>query len=228
MPNHITNRLIIKASEDRVREVLGFIKGETEERTPMYIDFNKIVPMPNELDISSGSEGEMGKIYILSKCKRYMPNDWDKELIRRFEQLPDDRKKSCLELGMKYLMNQAKYGHATWYEWCIENWGTKWNAYDQRFDSPNIVWFNTAWSGVTELIQKLSEKFPDVEFDYAYADEDTGSNTGTGTIQNGVISMYYPDNQSKEAYELAFELSPEYQDNYELTEDGYKYKEEEE
>ena len=39
-----------------------------------------------------------------------------------------------------------------------------------------MLWFDTAWAGVPLLIQTLSEKFPDIEFLYAYADEDLGSN----------------------------------------------------
>lgn len=228
MPNHITNRLIIKASEDRVREVLGFIKGETEYRTPMHMDFNTIISMPEALDISSGIEGELGMKYLLAKQKRFFRTTEEQKSIDSVENMSLDRQDRVIALGKRYLLNLVFFGATTWYDWCIENWGTKWNAYDQRFEAPNTIWFNTAWSGVADLIQKLSKKFPDVEFDYTYADEDTGSNTGTGAIKDGVISMHYPDNQSNEAYDLAFELNPEYRDNYELTEDGYKYKEEKE
>ena len=32
---------------------------------------------------------------------------------------------------MQITQEQAKYitGYSTWYDWCHDNWGTKWNAY---------------------------------------------------------------------------------------------------
>lgn len=97
-----------------------------------------------------------------------------------------------------------KYGYPTWYEWSIATWGTKWNAYHQNFEEPNILWFDTAWNGVPQLIQKLSAIFPDVEFHYAYADEDLGFNTGRGTARNGEINMTIPEGGSNEAFEIMF------------------------
>lgn len=97
-----------------------------------------------------------------------------------------------------------KYGYTTWYEWSIATWGTKWNAYHQDFEEPSILWFDTAWNGVPLLIQKLSEIFPDVEFHYAYADEDLGFNTGRGTARNGEINMTIPEGGSNEAFEIMF------------------------
>jgi hypothetical protein len=42
-----------------------------------------------------------------------------------------------------------KVFRATWYEWSIANWGTKWNAYSQepteRTDDTLILRFQTAW-----------------------------------------------------------------------------------
>ena len=64
-----------------------------------------------------------------------------------------------------------------------------------------MLWFDTAWAGVPLLIQTLSEKFPDIEFLYAYADEDLGSNVGKGIIRNGETDMTFPDNGSNEAFE---------------------------
>lgn len=227
MPNHITNRLVINANEVRVQEILGFLKGDNQKSgSSLYIDFNKIIPMPSELEIESGSRGDIGKAYILSRQKGHPLSQHEQSIIQYFEEYSDEEKKSCLELGMRYIMNQAKYGFETWYEWCQANWGTKWNAYNQNFEAPNTIWFDTAWSGVPELMQKLSMIFPDAEFNYAYADENTGSNTGTGTIKNGELAMYYPANQSNDAYELCFELNPNKEGYYKLTDEGYKYKEE--
>ena len=50
MPNYVTNRLEINADSETVQKVMNFLKGESEEdNMPCYIDFNKIIPMPEEL-----------------------------------------------------------------------------------------------------------------------------------------------------------------------------------
>lgn len=53
MPNWVRNELSIVTFDDNKRkEVLEFIKGE--EDTPLDIDFNKIIPMPEELHDNGG------------------------------------------------------------------------------------------------------------------------------------------------------------------------------
>ena len=32
------------------------------------------------------------------------------------------------ELEAKSKANKEKYGYANWYDWCVSNWSTKWNA----------------------------------------------------------------------------------------------------
>lgn len=39
---------------------------------------------------------------------------------------PDD----ILKLGKTAVTNFINYGSTGWYDWAIENWGTKWNSYD--------------------------------------------------------------------------------------------------
>lgn len=96
-------------------------------------------------------------------------------------------------------------------------------TYHQDFEEPNILWFDTAWSDVPQLIQKLSEKFPDVEFHYAYADEDLGFDTGKGTIRNGEINMTIPEGGSNEAFEIMFFVKLGMDEYFELTDEGYKW-----
>lgn len=73
------------------------------------------------------------------------------------------------------------------------------------------------------LIQKLSEIFPEVEFHYAYADEDLGFNVGRGIFKNGEIDMTIPDGGSREAFEIVFFVNPDIEECLELTDEGYKW-----
>lgn len=94
--------------------------------------------------------------------------------------------------------------------WARNHWGTKWNAYGQIDERSNedTIFFETAWSGVPELIQKIAWIFPEIEIEYSFADEDLGSGNC------GIYRFKYDEvkeqinylSQSKEAYELSFDL----------------------
>ena len=79
----------------------------------------------------------------------------------------------------------------------------------------------------------MSEKYPEVIFEYSWADEDIGSNVGTATYQYGEMTeSHIPDNGSVEAYEMAAEIRCEdlaEDRSLYLTPDGsaYEYREEE-
>lgn len=99
-----------------------------------------------------------------------------------------------------------------WYSWNIDNWGTKWAAYDSEISEPDddgmmIVQFDTAWSHPLPVVEALSRKFPDESIDVMYADEDLGQNLGMYTIQNGEITYEAPVREgSPEALELACQI----------------------
>ena len=225
MPNYVTNRLEINADSETVQKVMNFLKGESEEdNMPCYIDFNKIIPMPEELLIEASSSGELGMQYLIAMQRKPFYSLDDLKAIQRVEGMQEEARKEVLQLGASYLSNLEKYGYPTWYEWSIATWGTKWNACHQDFEEPNILWFDTAWEGVPLLIQTLSEIFPDVEFQYAYADEDLGSNVGKGTIRNGETDMTFPDNGSNDAFEIVFFVKPGLEEYLELTNEGYRWK----
>ena len=93
-------------------------------------------------------------------------------------------------------------------DWSIINWGTKWNAYDIEKIDDYTISFNTAWSFPEPVIKALSKMFPKIGVNIKWADEDTGSNCGEIQYKNGIeVFSNVPDDQSKEAYELSFEIN---------------------
>ena len=66
-----------------------------------------------------------------------------------------------------------KTGAKNWYDWCCQNWGTKWGAYDVDFTPHTkrgaLLSFRSAWSPpADQVFQALSEKFPDLTFEIEY------------------------------------------------------------
>ena len=61
MPNWVQNRLTIYGQETEVEKCLLFCKSEDSD-----FDFNKIVPMPQTLDVSESSDSVQAAAYIYS------------------------------------------------------------------------------------------------------------------------------------------------------------------
>jgi hypothetical protein len=189
MPNHITT--VIEINDTNFEAIQFMINKDKEEHC---FDFERIIPKPKELAIEAGSFGQMGYEYLQG-------ND------NALDMLNDENKKRAIELGKQYQSNMEKYNAFNWYDWCVQNWGTKWNSYELYTDDDNMISFQTAWSHPLPVIEALSKKFPEAIFDVKFADEDVSYNVGRYQMKNGVIIMdNSPVNGSKEAYELYFEI----------------------
>jgi hypothetical protein len=235
MPNWVRTRLTFNGEQSRIDELKKFVTGEEESVGATYtilFDFNKIIPMPEELNIESGSSGDWGMRYLLLNAKsKFLWSDDDRSFMERMEKQKEENPESFnrdIELGKKYLNNIAKYGYKDWYDWACSNdgWNTKWNACEVEWTDENQVEFETAWSFCFNVVIQLSKKFPDIAIEFSYADEDCSSNTGTGTIKNGdEIDCEYPDTGDNRAYEIYLSLHPEYEDElvYDPDLDTYKW-----
>ena len=138
MPNHVTTGLTVKHEDPKKIEELKkkvIVNDEDGER----FDFDKLIPMPESLHITSGSSTDLGMACYDDKkfesyrgypwfAERY-PNVKTKEDLRK-EVAKDEFNKDALREGKQAIENIAKYGYKDWYDWSIDNWGTKWNAYE--------------------------------------------------------------------------------------------------
>lgn len=86
------------------------------------------------------------------------------------------------------------------------------------------LYFETAWSGVPYLFYKLAVLFPTCTLTYRFADEDLGNNVGHLIFNGTNVEDLTPPFHSKEAMELAFELSwGGIPDEYEWSEEHEEY-----
>jgi hypothetical protein len=91
-----------------------------------------------------------------------------------------------------------------WYDWAVENWGTKWDLDENpllpdSFQDKEILFdFDTAWSPPMGVINALSEKFPDDHFVLQYLETGMGF-CGEASFSDGA----FIDNQSSEDKEVA-------------------------
>jgi hypothetical protein len=223
MPNHIQNRLEIIGDQLQVNNVRSFIKGNNDSQ----IDFNKIIPMPEELG------GEINSLVVTAAKYALKMELSSNPLLGALQAMNRDKADSPLSFSeedwkhfIQCLNNARNHGFVYWYDWSVANWGTEWNAYqtpDER-DTENIIFYQTAWSSSEKIVMKLSGLFPELRFKLSYADEASGSNVGVITFQAGKTVLFSRiKNQSKEAYELYFELHPGRQADYKLVGETYEY-----
>ena len=229
MPNHVTNRLQIISDEISVDKVRRFLRSKTNPED--HIDFNNIIPMPEKLKITSSSTGRMVHFLLFGYQEEPIFIAYHHPVeAENFKTWNSEMRSEGIALALQYQFNLENYGHTTWYGWCRENWGTKWNAYDQdqetkEFTSDTII-FRTAWNSPTELIKTLSTKFPAVKFKFDYADEDSGCNVGNLVFQNGnILHSFFPEKVTKEAYDIYFDLHPDSRKYYDLVDGNYVYNE---
>lgn len=176
MPNHITNRLAIDGEETEIRRLLDAVTTKDEEGNTLLV-FDKIIPMPKELDISFESSFSKDLSNYLSAV-----NPVNTETVEGIQKLSvkeyrdtittlkayftDLNKvgisgemsgidKGSAEKGRQLAHNIINYGAPTWYEWRLQQWNTKWDAYKAEPFENNTLVFHTAWSRPEAVIKRL-------------------------------------------------------------------------
>lgn len=212
MPNWVQNNIYLHGEEKDIRKVLELVKSDESE-----FDFNKIIPMPKELEIDSSSQNELAIIYYISNkltipfeqldtnYLRHVTNMFDSNWAATlyYERLPNRKEEfdELYKLGKTCCENIRKYGYVDWYGWCRDNWGTKWNACEVCIDD-NLISFQTAWcvpDPILEAFAYICDKY-NVTFEGEYADEDRGSNSGHISSDNGIIEYENDSQQALRAY----------------------------
>jgi len=72
----------------------------------------------------------------------------------------------------------GKYGHSDWYNWRLENWGTKWDVAESWItddeDDMFAVQYDTAWSPNITWIHSMSKLYPTLEFKLTFEEPGCG------------------------------------------------------
>ena len=209
MPNWVRNVIDVSGG---ARDMDAFVNGMKSEHSDF--DFNKIIPMPESLNVTSGGISDNAIMYYLSDRLQKSIDDVERNddiklikytytslrdlmddcrnMLDRGSYKPDD----LYEQGRVYVDNYHKYGAIDWYDWCCANWGTKWNACDVSVTRSGMfqctVVFDTAWSMPEFIIKTLIAMYPNLSFDGKYADEDLGSmNCGAWHSDKGSSDFSY-------------------------------------
>ena len=153
MPNHCHNRVTFYAagtSEESADQIAKLKKIFEDENV-----FTQIIPEPDWIntplmskDVKEYSFSEpRGKV---GELPQYVDGAFGKTLRFKSTGIADDR----------------------WYDWRVQNWDTKWDAYDLVVtdEDPDQfeVEFNTAWSPPEAICSALRDQYPDVDISWFY------------------------------------------------------------
>ena len=186
MPNWVITRIFITGPEDKIKEFEDKAIRLEEEKV---FSFDRINKRPEELDNTQCPPPKPKKI----KVKTLSGEELEIEEIADCNNATPEM---CKDL-------ESRFGHNNWYDWNNWNWGTKWDCSESIYSQEDkMLEFQTAWACPQEILLRMSEMFPDLQFNGSYADEDFGSNAGY--ITNGV--PYAFSASSEEACETAATL----------------------
>jgi len=148
MPNWAENTLTVSGGKKQLKQFMKFAKGENGD-----LDFDKFIPYP----------------------ERYKKLD---EVARKaqaeIDALPDDERRMFYKLGGETPKDGYNSGG---YEWCRNNWGTKWNAHQLNMETHGdavVYYFDTAWNPPEPVIQAMSKRFTELEFSLDFREEGEG------------------------------------------------------
>ncbi len=237
MPNWVRNKILVgrKSTIDMIKEKYC---TWNEDAHALEFDFDKVKKMPEDLMIEFSSKSDRGLcLYLTRICpdvdyygskeekvtkERFdeISNSlkghmlMDKELVYNRKQVEDtlekyqNEEKNILRLGKRQIENVRNYNAINWYEWAVNNWGTKWNSSNLEIqESGRSMTFDTAWDPPIPVLVELSKKIPQAKFAMLYSDEEIGCHTGYILVQNGRIDYQgtFLD-QSVDAYKLALDV----------------------
>lgn len=181
MPNHTDNELRLQGDPDQLDAIEKLMA-----RDKNVFNLEALVPMPESVkNTEDGNVSRMGLILVQgeeasrNELNYWLRMPWASDYgITDYQSFCDYVRKTypnAEEEGKKLLRALEETGCATWYDWSIDNWGTKWNTYEGTVNrlSPTELsyYFQTAWSPPSPVVGKLAERFPSVLIEHYYHDE---------------------------------------------------------
>ncbi len=175
MPNHTSNRMVVTADAEILEKILA-----THFDASGTLDLNTIVPMPEEIrNTEAGTSSYRserllaGQYSALSPLVPGVENCTSRE--EAFAFIRESGHPELVDAALRQEHLLKTYGASTWYDWAINNWGTKWGCYDgsvgEVFGGALEAMFQSAWSPPSPALAVLSEFYPDATFTVDSLDE---------------------------------------------------------
>jgi hypothetical protein len=180
MPNWVFNSLVVSGEQSELDKMVAQLNQPFEKHFP-DTNWNKETETWDKTPAVQVYDNPVFAFWNIVK-----PTDlsayYEEEVYKKTNLAPED--------FMAEFVRSMKEDQ-DWYHWNCRNWGTKWDVavvgdkdYSDTImtvnDDGSVMYhFQTAWSPVGEVLLKLSEQYPTLEFDYEYEEEQGWGGTCT-------------------------------------------------
>jgi hypothetical protein len=158
MSNWTSNQITLTGDPPRRQTFKDAVAGAHEA-----VDFGRFKPIPGDLTaIQCGTATELGLAGLSQEhFDRVASAGWFAGTyphVRTMHALRAKLERSAPEaliVGRQALANIRTYGVPTWYEWCLREWGTKWNPSEVAVDDDpqRLTYrFDTAWDAPRGIV----------------------------------------------------------------------------
>jgi hypothetical protein len=191
MPSHVRHRMTVLGHyADRSRFLdIHMVEAPAKEGEPSRraFDFNTIIPMPEILGDTEYCDGMIAGVFALTgEVIRQTPGSPHPLTMGAYRGLGlagreglrtwmEKHEPQSLALAERSLKAREMTGYLTWWQWAIDHWGTKWNAYHSGITAHRkdrtVIRFDSAWDVPEIILAALSEKWPNLEFRILALDE---------------------------------------------------------
>ena len=159
MPNWTENQIIVKGP----KEVLDRMLTEGTKLDDGSYHFGSWFPIPETYIKYDTTNHPNGEYLEVGK-----PISWQKGAPVATEELIEEFKKATAE-------QKEKYGAVGWYNWNVMTYGCKWDSDFKPVrtdDDKLVITVDTPWSAPKPFLQKMSNRYPELQFDlYAHYED---------------------------------------------------------
>lgn len=173
MPNHVDQDLWVRGDS---KELILFQEGA--KQTKEYYDYDGTLKTTTEL--------------LSADC--FIPYP------QKYKEMDEAANKARADKPTDWMLIKDGFNSGG-YEWCIENWGTKWGIYDchlveAKLDKKKgklVYRFNSAWSPPLPVILAMGKRYPNLKFTLKYYEMGMGFK-GVYVVEGGVEVINDYDN----------------------------------
>ena len=131
-------------------------------------------------------------------------------------------------LGQKEEQMCKDKGIPDWYSWNVENWGTKWNAVCDEFESVSVDGFpyeatynlRTAWAFPAPIINEMMDRYRDLDFDIEGEEESSAYGVYISTSEDKYLQEEPKQIDEQNGREVYYDDGWKYKDDNTLVEDS--------
>lgn len=155
MPNWCENELVLTGAPADLAAFRRKAQGPNPFGEPALLTFHAFVPYPEgflRLDKAHRAYGQ-----VLAARKRILGRVLSEQEVAELKR----------ELNPPAASGYASGG----YEWCLQHWGTRWDAYEATLEEGEqklIYRFNTAWSPPLPVVEAMARQHPALTLEFLY------------------------------------------------------------